>query len=587
MPTIEKDVGHSLLGRIQHIGAQSLTPAVLFALALCIYVYAIDWGLPNGNDTWAADAIKPGAPLALVHRALVGEYFNSGWFWFKYPLGHPFVLAAVYSPVVAWLLVTGGLENPSSAYPYGFADPESVLTTFAILGRLVSAAMAAGCVAIAFAIVKRPFGRRAGLGAALVTAFCYPVVFYAHTTNVEVPSLFWMMLALLASTRLVAGPRGWRSWALLGFGAAMSVSTKELGAGFLVGIPCAVTAVFVARRRPATELIRGGVIAAAAFLVTMVLANNILINPSGFVNRIRFLTGTLPVDRLVEYAPYSFPIDMSAGRSLGAELAQLSRGGRLLLASLGGTSLVLAAVGVVVAFRRDPWYALLLAFPALSFYAFGVRAMLSLSLRYLLPIVMVANLMAGLGLAWIWEGSGMIWVRRMVASVAVAYIVVYGWDVNRMLAHDGRYAAEEWLERNLEEGDTVEVYQRPTYLPRVPNTAVIQHIPLAQRGIENFRRRAPAYVIVSSAASAGITVEYRRQRRLEEFGSDEWLPNQISATGQTLNYKHRGATEFLDALVEGTLDYEEVGRYRATPCIDRHLIQSLNPEITIYRRSGG
>ena len=84
------------------------SPVVLFVVALAVNVCGIGWGLPNGNETWANDAIQPGAPLSILHRVLVSEPWNSGWFWFKYPMGHVFVLGAVYAPYLAGLMLTGG-----------------------------------------------------------------------------------------------------------------------------------------------------------------------------------------------------------------------------------------------------------------------------------------------------------------------------------------------------------------------------------------------------------------------------------------------------------------------------------------------
>ena len=41
--------------------ATSLLPIGLFVLVLSLNLYGIRWGLPNGNETWANDAIQPGA----------------------------------------------------------------------------------------------------------------------------------------------------------------------------------------------------------------------------------------------------------------------------------------------------------------------------------------------------------------------------------------------------------------------------------------------------------------------------------------------------------------------------------------------
>src|SRR5690349_9907822 len=85
-------------------------PAFVFAAALFVYTRSIGWGLPSGDETWAADAIKPSAPLAVAFHNF-GHGWNSGWFWFKYPPLHAFILCALYAPYLAWLWATGGLTR--------------------------------------------------------------------------------------------------------------------------------------------------------------------------------------------------------------------------------------------------------------------------------------------------------------------------------------------------------------------------------------------------------------------------------------------------------------------------------------------
>ena len=169
----------------------------------------------------------------LTEQQLGAHGFNSGWFWFKYPPLHAFVLSAVYAPYLAWLWASGGLHGFQPDYPFGMADPLASLSMLAMLGKATSAVMGAGCALLAYACTERSLGRASAVGAALLTALAYPMVFYAQTTNVEVPYLFWMMLALLAAVRLVEGAEGLAWWALLGAGAALE-RARELFAPTMV-----------------------------------------------------------------------------------------------------------------------------------------------------------------------------------------------------------------------------------------------------------------------------------------------------------------------------------------------------------------
>src|SRR6266852_1676845 len=126
--------------------------AAVLLISLCINTVGLRWGLPNDNTTWAADAFQPMAPMAIGKHALGGEPWNSGWFYFKYPLGHPLLLLAAQAPYLLWQLGTGQLHAPKSTYPYGFRNPERALSGLALITRAVSVLMGVGLVGLAYHI---------------------------------------------------------------------------------------------------------------------------------------------------------------------------------------------------------------------------------------------------------------------------------------------------------------------------------------------------------------------------------------------------------------------------------------------------
>jgi hypothetical protein len=576
-------------------------PWVLFALALAVNFCGIGWGLPAGNQTWAADAIKPGAPLSIMHRVLLAEPFNSGWFWFKYPMGHVFILGAAYSLPLALTWLTGGLGTPTADYPWGMQDPEGVMTLLALSGRTVSVLMGAGCSVFVYLSVRRLVDRDSGVAAALLTTLCYPVVFYSHTTNVEIPYVFWLLAALLAAVRLLDEDARPLWWMLLGAATAMSVSTKELGAGFFVGLVPALALLIKLGGRGWSTLLKGAAWAGAAFVATMVVANNVPLNPSGFVNRLRFLTHSLPADMAREYSPYYFPVDFSTDRGMAVELEQAGIAARALLDSLGPLTALLAAAGLLLSvLRRHGALLLLTLLPALGFYLFGLRSMLSLSIRYVLPLSVLACVFAGVALAALASTRRLVLPARALAALLLAAALVYGLDVDHMLVADGRYPAERWLQDNGKPGQHVETWQRATYLPHIPPRLLHHEIEFADRNKPAFGQRLPDFVVVSEASLGGITVQYSsdwqqsgtakpadsRATDAEQGDTADWLPNQVSVAGNIMNYKRRENVELLTALRDGSLGYSEAARFKARPWIERPLIRSLNPEIVIYQRDG-
>jgi len=567
--------------------ASIAAPALVGLFALFVYTRAIGWGLPAGDETWSADAVKPSAPLAVAWQSFAAHGWNSGWFWFKYPPFHALLLCALYSPYLLWLWATGGITHLQSDYPFGMTDPVASLSMLATIGRLLTASMGTGSVLLAYACVLPGFGRPAAIGAALMTTLAYPMVFYSQTTNVEVPYLFWMLAALLGAVRIVDGDERRRWWVLLGVGAALSVSTKELAAGAFVALPVVLVAASIAARRPLSAWLGGGVVAALAFVVALVLANNALWNPLGFQHRIGFLTQTLPRDIALQYAPYYFPIDLGGSRGAGVEFAQLSVAASRLAASLGWPILALAVAGWLIALRRRPAWALLMLAAAAGYYLVSVRAMLSLSLRYLLPLTVLFSIMAGVAIGELASEGRARALRAAVAVAALAWAFAYGWDVNRMMTGDARYQAERWVAGAAAPGSRVEIYQNRTYLPRFPEGLTVEEIPYEERDVSAFARRRPDLVVLSSSGLSGVTVRYKQDWQDDAETAEGYSPAQTNVRGQVMNYSRNANAEFLDKLTDGQLGYEEAASFVVEPWIQRPLIQSLNPEITIYRRGVG
>ena len=371
---------------------------------------------------------------------------------------------------------------------------------------------------------------------------------------------------------------------MLGAGAAMSVSSKELGAGFFVAIPFVVAAAHVAHRRPLKDLFSGGVVAGLATIAVVALVNDVVLNPLGFARRIGFLTHTLDPAVALQYAPYYFPIDLGSGRGLAGELEQLANAGSRILSSLSIPTTALAVLGVFVATWRRAWWALLAVACCATAYLFGIRAMLSLSMRYVLPIAVLASIATGIAIDALLGARRLRTLAWTAAGAALVWIIVYGAEVNRMLVHDSRYEAESWLASHVSKGDVIEVYQHATYLPRFPARAEVAEVPFDQRTIEGVTARRPQWIVLSSAGLSGVSVAYRTDWKGETEDGDEWDPSQIAPGGVVMNYKKRDNVEMLDALVGRRLGYQQAAYFALEPWIDRTLLQSLNPEITIFAR---
>jgi hypothetical protein len=528
-----------------------------------LFSLQLSWGLPNGNSSWAADAIGPITSIGIVRRSFAE--WNSGWYYFKYPLGYPFLLFLSAGPYLAWLLLTGGWRSPTSAYPYGFEDPERALFVMAMLGRCLNVAFALGVVVVTYGIARRLLGRWPARIAAFFLATAYPLIYYSHTTNLDISYLFWLLLALYAAIAAAASHRI-EPWAVLGVAAAMAVSTKEQGFAFLLPLPILALGWRVAANGIAELWSRRSLVMAATAIATVIVANNLWYNPLGFVARIAYLLGRPLEPVAVRLAPVEFALWKGA-----KELVYVRQMWDGVESTLGTPVLCVAVVGLVALVLRHRTAAVWLLVPTAAQYYLSLRGLDLITLRYVLPISAILAILGGLALTetYRWAGARPCRVATVVLGVALAALAMArAVDMHWLLYADPRYRAEAWIEEHGRPGEIVEYYQKETYLPRFAGAVRGEHIEMDDRSIEAFQARRPWGALTSSASIKSI--------------AHGWNPD-WRETRDLLKAVPR-ALQFQDALARGELGYREAAVFRRDPALLRLRITSLAPEIVIYVR---
>ncbi len=538
--------------------------AAILSVSVLVNSWHLQWGLPNGNTTWAADAITPLTPLSVAKKSFAKP--NSGWFYFKYPIGHPLLLLAAYAPYLGTLYLTGEFRRPESRYPYGFKHPERSLAILALIGRAVSVAMAAGMVWVVYALGMLFFEPGAALLSAAAAACAMVLVFYAHTTNLDVPVTFWMLLALLFAVRLMRDV-SWRDCMVLGIAAAMGFATKESAVGFLIAVPLFIAVAQWQQLRPLSAaaigpvILRLGVGAAVSVLVYGVVTNAFY-NPAGLMNRWRFLTGTLQREYFGTLVPRAAYIDVTHGPSFATHMRLLHELAVSLTNGVGISLCTAGLCGLVLALVRAPWTAALLMTLFVTYYWFALTALPLVAVRYVLPLSMLLMLFAGVFLCALGQRGAM--GRGVVATVLLAGLA-YGASVDHLLMRDPRYAAESWL-RDRAQGRTVETYNRATFLPRMPAGVSVSQPKFSETTREGLAQRQPDFIVLNMADISRVTGHY------DTF---------------EIGVKRRPENEaFLRALLAEELGYRRVAQFRTPSLLLRdEVIRSLNPEIVVFARS--
>jgi hypothetical protein len=227
---------------------------------------------------------------------------------------------------------------------------------------------------------------------------------------------------------------------------------------------------------------------------------------------------------------------------------------------MGVPAFVAALVGLVLAVRRRDGRLLSLLVPAVSYYVFFMSVALYCYDRFVLPMAIVLAFFAG---DLLWRMSRQDRWGKAAAGIVLMYGLGRALSVDLLLANDSRFAAEEWLRKNVSEA-RVALVGPPEYLPRADRLNARTLGPSPDR----LEAVAPEYV-VTNADYGG---------RAEDGGAEQAL--------------YRG-------LETGTLGYERVWSYRySAPYMMirsedladrpgqplRSNLDKVNPEIRIYRK---
>lgn len=476
----------------------SLRLVLIFAAAL--FAAGVWWGWPGG--AWAPDELQ----LADLFDG-IAQRFSNGWFH-RYPPFHFYVLTAFDAPFFVADRLHLFDRTASNVRDWMF-----------LLNRLLSVVMGVGVVAAIGALAREVAGQRYAWTAALCGALFMPFVYYAKTTNLDVPCLFWTSLAFVFFAR--AGSRGdWRDGARFGVTAALAIATKDQVAALFV-LPVAALIYRVVRGRVAGRTM---VAAGSAAMITLVVAYNLIFNAAGVVDRIARLQAVVGPGG--GHAFRMFPPTLAGQWALATATAKQG----LLMLGAGGVLFVGCGAGAIargIAPRLPGWFALAGA----SYYLGLIVPIGFIYDRFLLPLLPLAAIPAGIGLHGLLDVSGPSVLRRFARVVAVVFGIALAWravSVDAMLITDSRLGAERWLRTNTAVTDLVATIGEPQYLPRflvhhqsiAPDVAAVRQwqpfvVVVNMDDLQRFQGRIDVEAFLHSLGSdAGYREVYRSKTRL-------------------------------------------------------------------------
>ncbi|MGA2449958.1 MAG: hypothetical protein ABTD50_14865 [Polyangiaceae bacterium] len=552
-------------------------PPWLYGAALVVLLAGSWWGLPH-SESWANDAITPRSTgLFAIALPYWWGHFHT------YPPLHMALLTVLCLPVTLLAaLIAIGTRVPIENV---LLQP-ALMTAIEGIARIVAMTMALGIVDSTYRIWSRLEDKYIGALAALSVVGVTPWAYYGKVGNVDIPSVFWLCLTL----EQVLAPRtsptdGERAEQRALVFATLAVLTKDQIAGALVApiawlvvAPAvrgaAVPGAGLDGRSPAAErwrvaraLARGSLWKSAALsLALYVLISGALVNPTGWLARMRFIFGPASRD-WVGFAP-TLGGRIALARAILARIPELTSWPSALLSAVG------IAVCVADTKRRKH---LLPAAAALAFTAtFNFLALRSEHRFLMVQAVLVAPYAALVVALGRHRRLGSVGAVVFFAAWAACLRAVASLDATLMA--DSRYAAERFL-ASLPANSRVEVMGGPKFLPRLPAHVVAKRV-----GLD---------ALAARSAIPGVTEELGDPRLIDQRHPDYLVVSVEFATPQFFPtrpgpgaYMEASTLAFFHELALGKTSY--VLAYRATcklpwplTCVRLH--SCTGGDIAVYR----
>jgi hypothetical protein len=482
-------------------------------LAFCLFAFASSlWDLPSSFG-WENDGIAP--------RDLFGGLANNltPGSAHRYPLLHYVFVGVAALPALLIALLSGSDFSAVAVQERVLSVP--CMTAVSLVAKSISIAMSALTLATAARIARRTHSELAGRLAALSLALMASFSYYARTSNLDAPYVFWSFLALDRLLDLAESPNR-RSYVIFGLLVAAAVATKDQAyAGFVLTAP-GYLAAFTLRASPSERRARvlGALSSALGAIGGYAVFSGALFNPTGFLARIALLRGPNSQDFRV-YEP------TLAGRWANLEDLWLARSAHAWSTPL----FALAAFGVVAAVARrlrdrsDARPSLVPLVYCASHLIFFTLVVGRAQHRFALPAYAALSIYAGIGAAALLSWSPSASFRR-VAVVSLS--ALFAWNALRVLAislvgfMDARSRVEALLERAAP-GTRVETYGLTVYQPRFDRLSRV-HVtrvdpatnPRKRNPIRGLREvRAPYGAVNERAPDVIVVSDYFAERFVE------------------------------------------------------------------------
>ncbi len=528
----------------------------LFLAAVVWFLPGVWWGLPVESPEayrrlWGVDELGPHGGLNAIRAILGADVFVTP----QYPLAHSLVQALLVWPYHFAVLAADNVGLPPQT--------ES-LAVLVLLHRLPRVLMAAGTVVAGAALVRLVTGSQAASWfTAGAVATITPVMYYARTSNVDAGALFWSALALWLAAIAIRDGLTPRRAAWLGLCAAASIATKDQQYAHMAGLAGVILACHfnpVGGTQETRRSWRPPLAALATSIGAYLLLSGAVLMPRWFAGHVEFIRHGSALDlppelRSLAGTYYSNPPTLAGYAQL------LADGGAQVLAAVGIPVALLSLAGIGALFRGNPRILAAIVVPVVALLLGVLLPVRFVLPRFLLPVDLGVCLLAGAAVAVGLRSARWRVATQVLGAAGLAWGAVRGADLAWQMHHDTRYEAANWLDRNLQAGDTLAYYGARRKLPTLRRDILAtpapgQYVPEIIYADAGPVTETPPFLIVIP--------------QLHTEREHEWnLPDSL-----------------FTALVDGSAGYQEVWAVRGSALLPRFLLAapSVNPPVRVFAR---
>jgi hypothetical protein len=415
--------------------------------------------------------------VAIMSRTLAFAKGDLNPHNFLYPTLYFYVLFAWEGLIALAAVATRAVASFGAFQREFFLDPTRVY----VAGRLLTAILGTATVAATWALARRVAGPIAGLAAASIVAVSPLHVRDSHYVKHDVPVTLLVVLAYVAYERLWnadlprrgardgsapirpnGGPQAEGRLVIAAIVTGLAFSTHYYT--IFLAIPLAWSAAHGARDRgdAVRRILLAGAISACTFFATSPF---VLVEPGTALRDIH-ANRQIVVDRAVESLGYA--------ATLGRYAVMLFRD------TVSRPFALFVVLGVIAGALRLRDQTLLLLSFAVPFFLF--IATTYPASRYLIPLVPVAAVFAGIAVAWWAESARAVDRVALVVAFAIGMVVALGQSLQIDLfirQTDTRTLAAAYIDSHVPAGSTV--LTQPYSVPLEPTAGVLREA-LARSG---------------------------------------------------------------------------------------------------------